>query len=88
MDIKRQRGPVIKSVTSSDMIFKIGELYDIPVIETGVGFKHVGPLMMSEQAIIGGEESGGYGFKGHLPERDGILSCLILLEFMVFKKTP
>ena len=64
------------------MLFRLGELYDVPVLETGVGFKYAGPLMMKENALMGGEESGGYGFRGHIPERDGILSSLLFLEFM------
>ena len=85
LDVKGERGPLVKSSTSSDMIFKLGKLYRVPVLETGVGFKYIGPLMMKESALIGGEESGGYGFRGHIPERDGILSSLLLLEFMVRK---
>ena len=50
--------------------------------ETPVGFKHIGPLMMEKDALIGGEESGGYGFRGHLPERDGILAGLYLLDYV------
>ena len=86
LDVKGDRGPLVKSLTSSDMLFKLGELYDVPVLETGVGFKYTGPLMIKENALIGGEESGGYGFRGHIPERDGVLSSLFLLEFMVRKE--
>ena len=65
------------------MIYRLGELFSVPVLETPVGFKYVGPLMMEENALIGGEESGGYGFRGHIPERDGILSGLFILDMMV-----
>ena len=65
------------------MLFKLGALYNVPVFETPVGFKYVGPVMMRENALIGGEESGGYGFRGHIPERDGILSGLYILAMMV-----
>ncbi len=82
LEVKGERGPIVKSITSSDMLFRLGELYDVPVLETGVGFKYAGPLMMREDALMAGEESGGYGFRGHIPERDGILSSLLLLEFM------
>ncbi|MCL0044518.1 phosphoglucomutase/phosphomannomutase family protein, partial [Dehalococcoidia bacterium] len=51
--------------------------------ETPVGFKHLGPVMMREQALAAGEESGGYAFRGHIPERDGILSSLFFLDMMV-----
>ncbi len=74
------RGPVVKSVTTSNMAAILAKHYGVPLFETPVGFKHIGPLMMSEDALIGGEESGGYGFRGHLPERDGILAGLFLLD--------
>lgn len=89
LDIKGYRGPIVKSITSTSMIYKLAEIYDVPVFETPVGFKYVGPKMISEQAIIGGEESGGFGYKGHIPERDGILSALLMVEMMsITGKTP
>ena len=61
----------------------------MPVHKTSVGFKYVAPLMLAEDALIGGEESGGYGFRGHMPERDGILAGLLILDFMATEgKTP
>tara|TARA_Y100000996_G_scaffold415377_1_gene409689 strand:+ start:2227 stop:3648 length:1422 start_codon:yes stop_codon:yes gene_type:complete len=75
-------GPIIKSITMTGMIEKLGELNNIPVITTPVGFKYLGPAMMEENAIAAGEESGGYGFQGHIPERDGILSGLMILNLM------
>jgi len=89
LDIKGYRGPIVKSITSTSMIYKLAQIYDVPVFETPVGFKYVGPKMISEQAIIGGEESGGFGYKGHIPERDGILSALLMVEMMsITGKTP
>jgi phosphomannomutase len=71
------------------MISKLGKIFNVPVYETAVGFKYVAPLMIQKKAIIGGEESGGYGFRGHIPERDGILAGLYFLDFMARKgKTP
>jgi len=55
----------------------------VPVYETPVGFKYVAPIMVAEKALIGGEESGGYGFQGHMPERDGILAGLYFLDLMI-----
>jgi phosphomannomutase len=55
----------------------------VPVHETKVGFKYLGPKMIATDGLIGGEESGGYAFRGHLPERDGVLAALYLLDFMV-----
>jgi len=64
-------------------------MFDLPVHETPVGFKYVAPIMVAENALIGGEESGGYGFRGHMPERDGILAGLYFLDFMLQTgKTP
>ncbi|MBM2832147.1 MAG: alpha-D-phosphohexomutase family protein [Dehalococcoidia bacterium] len=77
------RGPLVKTLTSGAMLYKLGKLYSVPVYDTPVGFKYVAPLMMEKDAFIGGEESGGYGFRGHVPERDGILAGLFFLDFMV-----
>ena len=83
LEVRGQRGALVKSITTTDMLYRLGELYDVPVFETPVGFKYIGPVMMRENALIGGEESGGYGFRGHIPERDGVLSALYLLSMMV-----
>ncbi|MDE3268486.1 MAG: phosphoglucomutase/phosphomannomutase family protein [Chloroflexota bacterium] len=83
LETRGDRGPVVKSATTSRMLYRLGEIFEVPVHETPVGFKYVGPLMEREGALIGGEESGGYGFRGHIPERDGILSALFILDMMV-----
>jgi len=89
LEVRGERGPMVKTLTSTNMISKLGKIFAVPVYETSVGFKYVAPLMMRERAIIGGEESGGYGFRGHIPERDGILAGLYFLDFMVkMGKTP
>ncbi len=72
--------PVVKSVNETSMAERLGERYGIPVHETPVGFKYVGPKMIETGAMYGGEESGGYGFGMHLPERDGIYANLLLLD--------
>ena len=82
LDQKKERGALVKSLTSTSMIDKLGEKFSVPVFETPVGFKYIGPVMIRENALIGGEESGGYGFRGHIPERDGMLSGLLVLEYM------
>jgi phosphomannomutase len=64
------------------MIDTLARKHNLPVFETPVGFKYLGQVMMEEDAILAGEESGGYGFKGHIPERDGILSGLMILDMM------
>lgn len=89
LETRGGRGAIIRTLTTSSMLTRLGEIYDVPVYETPVGFKYVAPLMLSEKALIGGEESGGYGFRGHIPERDGILAGLYFLDFMARGgKTP
>jgi alpha-D-glucose phosphate-specific phosphoglucomutase len=89
LEIKGQRGAIIKTVTSTDMVSRLGAIYNLPVYETPVGFKYVAPMMLKEDAIIGGEESGGYGFRNHIPERDALLAGLYFLDFMIkTQKTP
>ena len=83
LDTLGRRGPLVRSITMTGMIDKLGAIYDVPVHETPVGFKFLGPVMMSTDALIAGEESGGYAFQGNVPERDGILSALMLLDLMV-----
>jgi alpha-D-glucose phosphate-specific phosphoglucomutase len=83
LEIRGQRGPIVKTLSTTTMLNKLGKLYDVPVYETGVGFKYVAPKMMETNALIGGEESGGYAFRGNVPERDGILGGLYFLDFMV-----
>ncbi len=83
LEIRGQRGPIVKTISTTTMLNKLGMLYNVPVYETGVGFKYVAPKMLETDALIGGEESGGYAFRGNVPERDGILAGLYLLDFMV-----
>jgi len=83
LEVRGERGPIVKTLSTTDMLKKLGKIYDVPVIETGVGFKYVAPAMLEHDALIGGEESGGYAFHGHVPERDGILAGLYILDMMV-----
>ncbi len=83
LEVRGLRGPVVKTISTTTMLNKLGKIYNVPVYETGVGFKYVAPKMLETDALIGGEESGGYAFRGHVPERDGILAGLYLLDFMV-----
>jgi phosphomannomutase len=83
LEMRGQRGPIVKTLSTTTMLNKLGKLYDVPVYETGVGFKYVAPRMVETDAMIGGEESGGYAFRGNVPERDGILAGLYLLDMMV-----
>jgi alpha-D-glucose phosphate-specific phosphoglucomutase len=89
LEVRGERGAMVRTLTSTMMLSRLGKLFDVAVYETPVGFKYVAPLMMEKNAIIGGEESGGYGFRGHVPERDAILAGLYFLDFMVKTgKTP
>lgn len=83
LEVRGERGPIVKTLSTTTMLNKLGKLYNVPVYETGVGFKYVAPKMMETNAMIGGEESGGYAFRGNVPERDGILANLYFLDFMV-----
>jgi phosphomannomutase len=83
LEVRGLRGDIVKTLSTTNMLNKLGELYGVPVHETGVGFKFVAPKMTETDALIGGEESGGYAFRGNVPERDGILAGLYMLDFMV-----
>ena len=83
LEVRGERGPIVKTISTTSMLLKLGQIYDVPVHETGVGFKYVGPKMLETGAMIGGEESGGYAFRGSVPERDGILGNLFFLDLMV-----
>ncbi len=85
---KSARGSVVKTVATSRMIDKIGEIYGVKIHETPVGFKWVGQIMRQEDVIIGGEESGGLSVIGHIPEKDGIVANLLVLEAMAYEKKP
>jgi phosphomannomutase len=89
LEVRGERGPIVKTLSTTSMLEKLGKIYDVPVYQTGVGFKYVAPKMTETHALIGGEESGGYAFRGHVPERDGILAGLYILDLMVrLDKSP
>jgi phosphomannomutase len=80
------RDPVVVSVNNTSMAARLGERYGIDTYETPVGFKFIGPKMIETGAMMGAEESGGYGFGMHLPERDGIYADLLLLDLFLREK--
>lgn len=89
LEVKGERGPIVKTVTTTTMAERLAALYQLPYFETSVGFRYIAPIMARENAMIGGEESGGYGFRNHIAEREGILSALCFLDLMVsMDKTP
>ena len=77
------RGDVVRSLTSTQMADQLAERFGVPHHELQVGFKYIGPKMTETNALIGGEESGGFAFRGHLPERDGILAGLMVASMVV-----
>jgi len=83
LEVRGERGAIVKTLSTTSMLEKLGKLYDVPVVSTGVGFKYIAPKFMELDAMLGGEESGGYAFRGNVPERDGILGNLYMLDFML-----
>lgn len=79
--IRGERRPIVRTLSTTSMLDVLGAQYGVPVHETGVGFKHVGPKMAETDAMIGGEESGGFAFRP-LPERDGLVAALAFLDLM------
>jgi len=77
------RDPVVVSVNNTSMAARLGEHYGITTHETPVGFKFIGPKMIETGAMMGAEESGGFGFGMHLPERDGVYADLLVLDLFI-----
>ena len=76
------KGPVVRTVSTTRMIDRLAERYGLPMYETPVGFNHIADYMLKEDVLIGGEESGGISFRGHIPEGDGVIMGLLLLEIV------
>lgn len=83
---KKMTGKVVKSLTTTTLVDKITSFYNLELEEVSVGFKNIAAKMINDDVLIGGEESGGIGFKNYMPERDGILSGLLILESMAYRK--
>ena len=75
-------GSVVRTVSTTRMIDRLAARYGLTLHETPVGFNHIADYMMKEDVLIGGEESGGISFKGHIPEGDGVLMGLLLVEMV------
>jgi phosphomannomutase len=76
------RGPVVRTVSTTRMVDRLAERYGLPVYETPVGFNYIADYMLREPVLIGGEESGGISVQGHIPEGDGVMMGLLLLEIV------
>jgi len=85
---RRWRGALVKNIAGPMLMNKIAKHYNLKFFETPVGFKHIAKLMQRENVLVGGEESGGIGVKNYIPERDGILTGLLLAEMMQQEKKP
>ena len=81
-------GGIVKTISTTSLLNKIAEKHKRKIYKTPVGFKYICELMLKEDILIGGEESGGIGVKNHVPDRDGLLSGLLLLEMIALKKKP
>lgn len=76
------QGEIVKTLSGSQLFAKVADLYHLPITETPIGFKYIAERMLTTDVLLGGEESGGIGYLGHMPERDAMLSALYLLEAM------
>jgi phosphomannomutase len=83
---RKGRGRVVKAITTTSMVDKICAAHGLPLVETGVGFKYICAEMLKGDVLLGAEESGGIGFPGHIPERDGIAAGLMLLELLATER--
>jgi phosphomannomutase len=85
---RQGRGRVVKALTTTSMVDKMCAEHGLELVETGVGFKYICAEMLRGGVLLGFEESGGIGYPGHVPERDGILSGLMLLELLATERAP
>jgi phosphomannomutase len=88
IEVRGWKGPVVRSINMTSMADRLGEIYGVPVHEVPVGFKNIAPVMMETGAVLGGEESGGFAFRGHIPERDGILAGLFFADMILRAQKP
>lgn len=79
---RKLTGSIVRTVSTTRMVDRLAKQYNLPVHETPVGFNHIADYMMKEKVLIGGEESGGIGFFGHIPEGDGIIMGLLIIEMV------
>ena len=86
LEDKKMKGGVVQTLCGTFLIDKICKKYGLKMYETPVGFKYICELMLEENILIGGEETGGVAFKNSMPERDGVLSGLLIVEMMVMRK--
>jgi phosphomannomutase len=85
---RKWTGAAVRTVATSHLVDAAASLFGVKVYETAVGFKYIGALMEREPVIVGGEESNGLSVKGHVPEKDGILACLLMCELVAYEGRP
>ncbi|HEX6512671.1 MAG TPA: phosphoglucomutase/phosphomannomutase family protein, partial [Chloroflexota bacterium] len=88
LEVRGWRGSIVKSVTTTSMADRLAQKYGVEVIDTPVGFKFIGPEMIARKAMLGGEESGGFGFANHIPERDAIVAGLFVADLTMKMGKP
>ncbi|NTV35604.1 MAG: phosphoglucomutase/phosphomannomutase family protein, partial [Anaerolineaceae bacterium] len=82
VDKRGMKGSVVRTVSTTRMIDRLAKRYGLTLYETPVGFNHIADYMLKEDVLIGGEESGGISFRGHIPEGDGVLLGLLVVEMV------
>jgi len=85
---RKMTGAVVTTFSQSVLVKRIAKAYGLKLYETPIGFKYIAELMLKDDILIGAEESGGIGVKGHIPERDGILNSLLFLEAIICAGKP
>lgn len=88
IETRGMSGKVAKTVSTTQMLNRLGDLHGVEVLETPVGFNYIADWMLHDDILIGGEESGGISFRGHIPEGDGVLMGLLLIEMVAVTGTP
>ena len=88
VEVRGWQGAIVKTISTTQLINRLAERYGLPLFETPVGFNYISDLMLKEDVLIGGEESGGISIKGHIPEGDGLLMGLLLLEIIATQRKP
>jgi phosphomannomutase len=85
---RKMTGGIVRTFSQSVLLKRIAAAFNLPLYETPIGFKYIAELMLKDDILIGAEESGGIGVKGHIPERDGILNSLLFLEAIATAEVP
>jgi len=85
---KKKSGSIVRTLATTHLLDKIAAAFEREPYEVPVGFKYIGELILKREIVIGGEESGGLSIGGHIPEKDGILACLLCLELLAYEQKP